>query len=140
MTDEFILDPRLGAGPFVVDWPLCHVRFENDARYPWLILVPRRATVSEVFALSEGDQAQFFLELTTASRRMADAVQPTKMNVAMLGNMVPQLHGHVVARYKSDPAWPNPVWGIGDAEPYGEENAAAVAAQMRTVLGDGPKA
>ncbi len=138
MAGGFVLDERLGAGPRVVDWPLCQVRLENDARYPWLILVPRRANVSEIFDLDESDRAQFFLELTTAAQRMAGALKPTKMNVAMLGNMVPQLHGHVIARFEGDSAWPKPVWGLGAAEQYTSNAALAATDQFRTVLGAMP--
>lgn len=135
MAGSFVLDERLGAGLRVVDWPLCQVRLENDARYPWLILIPRRANVSEIFDLDESDRAQFFLELTTAAQRMAGALKPTKMNVGMLGNMVPQLHGHVIARYEGDSAWPKPVWGMGTAEPYDPKAAEERAAQFKAIIG-----
>lgn len=134
MAREFVLDEQLGRGPLVVDWPLCQVRLENDARYPWLVLVPRRADVSEIFDLNESDRAQFFFELTSAAQRMAGALNPTKMNVGMLGNMVPQLHGHVIARFEGDAAWPKPVWGLGAAEPYPAENWEEVTFRYKGII------
>lgn len=138
MGQDFELDPRLAANTRVVDWPLCTVFLENDARYPWLVLVPRRAGAREVFDLDEGDQAQFFKELTLVAERLSGALKPTKMNVAMLGNMVPQLHGHVIARFEGDPAWPGPVWGVGERVPYTDEEAEAAVVKMRERLGDHP--
>jgi diadenosine tetraphosphate (Ap4A) HIT family hydrolase len=135
---DFELDRRLAANPHVVDWPLSSVFVENDARYTWLVLVPRRAGMREFFDLGSEDQAQLFTELTAASERLNRALAPTKMNVAMLGNMVPQLHAHVIARFEDDPAWPGPVWGVGTRVPYSDEEAQAAVAKMRGVLGTAP--
>jgi len=138
MTKEFELDPRLAANHHVVDWPLCSVFLENDTRYPWLILVPRRAEIRETFQLGCEDRDAFWAELNVAAERLSSALKPTKMNVAMLGNMVPQLHGHVIARFEGDPAWPGPVWGVGDRVSYGEGEAEAAVAKMRERLGAHP--
>jgi len=138
MKKEFELDPRLAANHHVVDWPLCSIFLEDDARYPWLILVPRRANIREIFQLSGEDRDAFWLELNTAAERVATSLHPSKMNVAMLGNMVPQLHGHVIARFATDPAWPAPVWGIGTRHAYDDEEAALAVAKMRERLGPRP--
>lgn len=135
---DFDLDPRLAANPQVIDWPLCRIVLENDARFPWLVLVPRRNGIREVFELSDADLAQFYAEVTSAAERVSAALAPTKMNVAMLGNMVPQLHAHVIARSTGDAAWPGPVWGVGERVPYTDKEAEAEVAAMRARLGDTP--
>jgi len=114
----FQLHPRLAADTaFITDWPLCRVLLMKDARYPWLILVPRRVA-SELHDLSPADRAQLIEECTHAGERLKAQIGAAKINTAALGNMVPQLHLHVVARNPGDAAWPGPVWGQGVAEPY----------------------
>jgi len=135
---DFELDPRLAANPHVIDWPLCSIFLENDARFPWLVLVPRRAEMREIFDLSSGDRAEFFCELNAAAERVAGALNPTKMNVAMLGNMVPQLHGHVIARFEGDAAWPGPVWGVGTREEYDAAGLEVHIAELKAMLGIEP--
>jgi len=135
---KFELDPRLAANPHILDWPLCSVLLENDARFPWLILVPRQASVSEIFDLSVKDRAQLYLEVTTAAERLSTAMNPTKMNVAMLGNMVSQLHAHVIARFEGDAAWPGPVWGVGTRQSYEARIAIDRVAEIANVLGPKP--
>jgi diadenosine tetraphosphate (Ap4A) HIT family hydrolase len=90
----------------------------NDSRYPWCILVPRRAGVREIHELREDDQVALLREIVHLSEHMQASFRAHKMNVAALGNQVPQLHVHVIARQTSDPAWPGPVWGVGEAIPY----------------------
>lgn len=138
MTASFELDPRLAANPHVVDWPLCSVFLENDARYPWLVLVPRRANMREIFQLAPDDREAFWTELNAAAERLSAALKPTKMNVAMLGNVVPQLHGHVIARFECDAAWPGPVWGVGERVPYSSGEATDAIERMRAQLGLAP--
>src|SRR5690242_4573252 len=94
------------------DLPLCRVLVINDANYPWLLLVPRRPDTVEITDLSEVEQAQLVTEITRVSRAVKDVTQCDKLNVAALGNMVPQLHVHIIARFKTDAAWPKPVWGV----------------------------
>ncbi len=103
----------------VGDLALCQVLLMNDAQYPWLILVPRRAAISEVFELDELIQGQLWQEVGAVAKAMAASYQSDKMNVAALGNVVAQLHVHVIARFKGDPAWPRPVWGVVPAQAYG---------------------
>jgi len=131
---DFDLDPRLAANHYIVDWPLCTVLLEDDARFPWLVLVPRRAGVREIFELSSQDQMQLTSEIVSVAERVAKALKPTKMNVGMLGNMVPQLHAHVIARFDTDPAWPGPVWGVGTRQRYGADEVATVVAAMKAAI------
>lgn len=118
----FSLHPRLAADTIVLgDFPLCRCLLMNDAQYPWLILVPRRDNLREVHELSETDQAQLLRESSWVSQRLAAQLDATKMNVANLGNVVDQLHWHIIARFQGDPAWPGPVWGKLPAVPYTDE-------------------
>ena len=92
----------------------------NDAQYPWLILIPRRDAISEIYQLSKEDQQQLLSESSALAKAMASHFQPAKMNVANLGNIVAQLHLHHIARFENDPAWPGPVWGQRATVPYSE--------------------
>ena len=126
----FSLDPRLDADTLPVkQLGLCEVRLMNDARFPWLILVPRRAGLREVHELSRADRARLFEEIAEASRVLA-ARGAFKVNTGALGNIVAQLHVHVVARDPSDAAWPGPVWGAGTRVPYGPGAGEALAAEL----------
>ena len=120
MTETgFQLDARLEADCYTLgEWPLCRVLLMDDARYPWLILVPRRADIAEITDLLAAEQGLLFGEITRAMTALAGVTRPDKMNMAALGNMVRQLHVHVIARYVSDEAWPAPVWGKGERKPY----------------------
>ena len=119
----FKLHPQLEKDCLLVgEYPLCRLLLVNDDNYPWFILVPRRADVSEVFQLSEEDQLQLMKESNGLSALLAEHFQADKLNVAALGNMVPQLHIHHIVRYKNDIAWPKPVWGVVPAEPYSDES------------------
>jgi diadenosine tetraphosphate (Ap4A) HIT family hydrolase len=127
MPSDFILDQRLAADTIAVgDLALSSVLLMDDARFPWFILVPRRSGASEVTDLSDEDAASLMSEIRIATRVMLDLAKPDKINVAALGNMVPQLHMHVVGRFRSDPAWPGPVWGHGSRSPYPTHAAAAL--------------
>jgi diadenosine tetraphosphate (Ap4A) HIT family hydrolase len=127
MTDPVAwhLDARLSDDTHPVDhWPLCEVRLMDDANHPWLILVPRVAGATELLDLSDPDRQRLMDEIARASRALRDAYAPDKLNVAALGNVVPQLHVHVIARFRDDIAWPKPVWGQADARPYPPEALA----------------
>ena len=93
------------------DLPLSRVLIINDANYPWLLLVPRRAGAVEIIDLDEVEQAQLMTEIALACRALKEVTECDKLNIAALGNAVPQLHVHVIARRKTDEAWPKPVWG-----------------------------
>lgn len=128
MTDTFALDPRLEAETIPVGGlALSSVLLMDDSRFPWLILVPRRAGASELTDLPEADAVDLMREVRMAAGVMLAMSQPDKVNVAALGNVVAQLHVHVVGRYRSDPAWPGPVWSHGARIPYPAHAAAALA-------------
>jgi diadenosine tetraphosphate (Ap4A) HIT family hydrolase len=128
-VESFQLDPRLDADTaFVCDAPLSRVLLMNDANYPWLILVPRRAELRELIDLSAEAQMRLWQEIARVSEVMRELFAPDKLNVAALGNVVAQLHVHVIARYEGDPAWPAPVWGRVPALAYASESREARAA------------
>lgn len=104
------------------DLPLCELLLINDANYPWCVLVPRRAEITEVYQLNQADRAQLLEESCVLSEVMQQVFSAKKMNVAALGNMVPQLHLHHIARFEEDNAWPGPIWGVVPAKAY--ENSA----------------
>jgi diadenosine tetraphosphate (Ap4A) HIT family hydrolase len=129
---HFTLHPRLAADTiFVADWTLSRVLMMNDARYPWLILVPRIADASELFDLARQDRAALIEETTRAAHGLKRVTTATKINIGALGNLVPQLHVHVVARGEGDAAWPGPVWGHGAAVPF---EPAARDAMLEKIL------
>lgn len=132
---EFELHPRLEADTFIMgDFPLCRVLLMNDSHFPWFILVPRRAGVSEIYHLSEEDQIQLLKESSVLSQVLADSFSARKMNVAALGNVVHQLHVHHVVRYEDDVAWPAPIWGVVDANPYSDEEIESIRQRIHTLL------
>jgi diadenosine tetraphosphate (Ap4A) HIT family hydrolase len=119
MSNDFVLHERLAADTIMLaDWPLCRVLLMNDASYPWLILVPRRSGLTEIHELAADDRSSLIEEISRASLALTSGFTPDKINVGALGNMVPQLHIHVIARFRSDPAWPGPVWGNQPPLPY----------------------
>lgn len=130
----FELDARLAADTQVLaEWPLCRVLLMNDQRFPWVILVPRFVGMREFHDVPAEHKAQFQAEIDRASLSLQALTKAHKMNVAALGNMVSQLHVHVVARFDGDDAWPAPVWGVGKAAPYGEPEAAQLIARFTEI-------
>jgi len=113
------------------DLPLCRVLVSKDANYPWLILVPRRPGVIEIIDLDEAEQAQLTTEISRVARALKDITKCDKLNVAALGNMVPQLHVHVIARRTSDAAWPRPVWGVTPPLPHDAEEVQDFISALR---------
>ncbi|MGA7675891.1 MAG: HIT domain-containing protein [Rhizomicrobium sp.] len=131
---EFQLDPHLAsASSFVADWPLSRVLLMNDARFPWLVLVPRRPGANEIFDLNAADRLTLSQEYCRAGEHLKTLTKATKINICAIGNMVPQLHVHVIARNQDDPVWPSPVWSRGYAVPY--EPAALAELLHRLVNG-----
>ena len=118
----------------VVELPLCEVRLMDDANHPWLILVPRVADSVEIIDLDPSQRSQLTAEIDTACRALKTLFAPDKLNVAALGNLVPQLHVHVIARYRSDIAWPRPVWGAANAKPYAPEQLVERIQALRAAL------
>ena len=112
----------------LADWPLCKVLLMNDSQYPWFILVPREAGLKEIIDLSETQQVTLLRESAKLSKLLQQVFNPDKLNVAALGNMVPQLHIHHIARFKTDAAWPAPVWGKLPAVPYSDEQITSLKA------------
>ena len=131
----FEMDKRLTQDTVVLgDLALCRVLLMNDSRYPWLILVPRCAAASEVFDLTAEQQQQLWQEASLLGQVLKGLYQADKINIASLGNVASQLHVHVVVRMQSDQAWPAPVWGRGEAQPYLAEDIAQLSVRLRTTL------
>jgi diadenosine tetraphosphate (Ap4A) HIT family hydrolase len=131
---DFVLHPRLAADTVrVTDWTLSRVLLMNDARYGWLVLVPRRRGAVELFDLDETDRRVLIEEIARAAQILKAMSNATKINVGSLGNQVPQLHVHVVARRPGDPAWPGPVWEHSTAEPFAADARDALIAKILDV-------
>ncbi len=127
----FELHPQLAADCFELGhFPLSRLLLMNEARYPWLILVPERASITEIHALEPSDQLQLIVESSALSRHMKHQLGADKMNLAAIGNRVPQLHLHHVARYRGDAAWPAPVWGRFSPEPYRDDQRALLLKRL----------
>jgi len=132
MTD---LHPKLKQDCQIVGhFSLCHLLLMQDASYPWLILVPDRDEVSEIYQLTEQDQMQLLHESSCLARMLSEEFEADKINIAALGNVVAQLHIHHVARYKDDPAWPKPIWGYATAVPYEAEAQREMVDKLRSAL------
>ena len=131
----FELNDRLrDDSEFVVTLGLCQLRLMDDRRWPWLILVPQRPDIEELFELKPLDQALLTFEANLAAEALKKVSDATKINVGALGNIVRQLHVHVIARHENDPNWPGPVWGFGAREAYGaDEKKAFVARILRAI-------
>jgi diadenosine tetraphosphate (Ap4A) HIT family hydrolase len=131
----FHLDDRLAAeGHRLSRWALSSVLLMDDVNYPWLILVPERPGLCELHDLAPGDLMAMSDEIVRASRALKGLFRPDKINVAALGNQVPQLHVHVIARFAGDPAWPGPVWGAAPRKPYRAEALAERAAALKAAF------
>ena len=131
----FLLDTRLAADTHhVAMLPLCELRLMNDARFAWLILVPRRAGLVEISDLDEAEQPQLWRETNQCAAALRAVAPCDKLNLGALGNIVRQLHLHVVARTEGDAVWPGPVWGSGATLPYDEAALAARLVALRGAL------
>lgn len=134
----FELDARLQADTWVLgDFPLSRLLLSRDANYPWLILVPRREGISEIHELDAQDQAQLARETSQLAQQLKGLLGADKMNVAALGNVVAQLHVHVIARYATDAAWPAPVWGKVPSRPYDEAALTALKVRLKRMSIEG---
>lgn len=133
--ENFILHERLKNDTVeVLDLKLCRVLLMNDSSFPWLILVPMREGAREVHELSKEDRITLIEEAAAAARAISAAFSPDKINIGALGNLVPQLHVHVVGRTRTDRAWPGPVWGSGPAVPYMDEQLGKTLLIIRGAL------
>ncbi|MDZ3798597.1 MAG: HIT family protein [Xanthomonadales bacterium] len=134
--DTFELDRRLAAdSAFIADGPLSQVRLMDDARFPWLLLVPRVPAACEWIDLDGGQQRLLLAEINQLSQLLRAEPGVAKLNIGALGNIVRQLHVHLVGRHPGDPAWPGPVWGSGAAVRHPTDALAALTAQWRSRLG-----
>ena len=132
---SFRLDPRLEGDTHAIgELVLSRLLLMDDARYPWLILVPRIAGARELFDLDSGDRTTLLGELDGVGRALESLFNPEKFNIAALGNVVPQLHVHVIARFTNDAAWPHPVWGRGERVAYAASEREARIATWRDAL------
>jgi len=127
----FRLNARIQADSRLVSvLGLCQLRLMNDSRWPWFLLVPQRSDVEEIYHLTPLDQTLLTFETSGTARALKRITACEKINIGTLGNRVRQLHIHVIARDPDDPAWPDPVWGVGNAEPYDSNSAARMIAAM----------
>lgn len=134
---SFRIDPRLEAdGAPLAELPLCHVRLVRDARFPWIVAVPRVAGAEELTDLSPADRAALVEELALLTGALKAATGAYKINVGALGNIVRQLHIHIVARFEGDAAWPGPVWGSGATMPYLDSAMESLAKHLRRTLAE----
>jgi len=131
MSETFTLDPQLANDSIeLMDFPLCKLLLANDSNYPWFILVPRVAGITEMFQLEWEDQQQLLNESSLLSEFLLQEFGGDKMNVAALGNVVAQLHLHHVVRFSTDISWPKPIWGQQDAAPYSSEDIDALKERL----------
>lgn len=132
------LHPRLAADTLPLGhFRLCDLLLMKDARYPWFVLVPRRPDIAEIYHLSLEDQQQLIRESSYLAENLRDGFNATRMNIASLGNQVPQLHLHHIVRYEDDRAWPRPVWGLFEPLAYSAEQVAEMRAKVAFLLARG---
>jgi diadenosine tetraphosphate (Ap4A) HIT family hydrolase len=135
MTTTFELHPRLKEDCIVIGrFDLCQLLMMNDRQYPWFILVPEKAGVKEIYQLSKPERHTLTEESSFLAENLAALYQADKMNIAAIGNLVPQLHIHHVVRYRTDKAWPAPIWGKFDAVPYTQQQMTINIAQVKARL------
>lgn len=133
---KFTLNPALASNAIeLINWPLCKVLFKNEGQFAWFLLVPQRAEVTELYQLNEADQAQLMAETSRLSKIIQDYFQPDKLNVAAIGNKTPQLHIHVVGRFKHDPLWPESIWQSAySPKPYDETKLKTLINKLKTLV------
>ena len=134
---EFKLHPRLIKDTFhIIDLKLSRLLLMNNSNYPWFILVPTRKNITELYELEKKDRLELNSEIDTISKKLSIHFNAKKMNIAALGNIVPQLHIHIIVRKENDAAWPNPVWNNTDIIPYKESLSFKLVKDIRKLLGD----
>lgn len=135
MSNSFSLHKQLDAdSTFITELDLCLVLLINDANYPWTVLVPKLPGATDIYKLKRTDQSQLLTESERLCKAMESVFTPDKLNVAAIGNMVPQLHVHHVARYKIDIAWPSPVWGFAKATDYTSHDKEKAVCRIKNAL------
>jgi diadenosine tetraphosphate (Ap4A) HIT family hydrolase len=134
-SPEWALDPQLARDTVLIgDLALCRVLLMNDSNFPWLILVPRRLRIFELIDLDRSEQVQLMAEIASTSEALRALAPCDKLNIATIGNVVSQLHVHIVARRRSDRAWPKPVWGLLPAQPYDPFDRDRLVAALQRAL------
>jgi diadenosine tetraphosphate (Ap4A) HIT family hydrolase len=134
MSPAFAVNERIVADSVLVaEWPLCQLRLMDDRRYPWLLLLPRKPGLEEWTELSDDDLAVLAVEIKRASVALGAVATFDKLNVGALGNIVRQMHVHIIGRSVGDAAWPGPVWGQGTREPYSPEARDALVGRLRAL-------
>ena len=134
MMEEFTLDTAFSDKKFsITELSLCHVVLSNNILFPWVILIPKRNNVREIIDLTKEDQYLLMDEIALVSKLMQKTFSPDKLNVASFSNITPQLHIHIIARYKNDKAWPNSVFGF-ENKTYGEEEAELIIEAFKNFL------
>jgi diadenosine tetraphosphate (Ap4A) HIT family hydrolase len=137
MSPAFAVNERIAADSVLVaEWPLCQLRLMDDRRYPWLLLLPRKPGLEEWTELSDDDLAVLAVEIKRASVALGAVATFDKLNVGALGNIVRQMHVHIIGRSVGDAAWPGPVWGQGTREPYSPEARDALVGRLRALPSD----
>ena len=133
----FAVDPRIEKDSILIaELDLCQLRLQNDQRFPWLVLLPKVAKLTEVHELTDAQQYLLMVESSKVAKALQQVTGCKKINVANLGNVVAQLHWHVVARFDSDEAWPGPIWGVGTAVPWSEQKRADLVDSLLMALID----
>ena len=134
---SFVLHPRLEQDCILIGrFRLCRLLMMNDSQYPWFILVPEIPDITEIYQLSIDDQRVLIEESSWLSANLAELYRADKMNVAAIGNLVPQLHLHHIVRYEKDKAWPSPVWGMFPGAPYSTQEIENIIERVRNRLGE----
>jgi diadenosine tetraphosphate (Ap4A) HIT family hydrolase len=132
---SFDLDKRLTDDTiYICDLPLSKLLLMNDSNYPWFIIVPRVKKISEIFQLSNNDQIQLNFEVSKLSQQLLDCCVGCKVNTAALGNIVNQLHVHIIIRKETDLSWPNPVWGNFPSSPYSKSDYGFIVEQVKSIV------
>lgn len=135
LKTEFILHPQLEKDTFFIgSLNISDILLMNDSRYPWIILVPRINNVCDITDLEDAERIQFNEEVHQIASLIKKSYQPERINIAMLGNVVPQLHCHIIPRFKEDFAWAKPVWGIGESIPYTKEQQEKIIPLLQKLL------
>lgn len=134
-AQSFLIDSKLTETSYPLgSLAVSELRLVDDSRWPWILIIPRVMHAVELIDLPPDLRSQVWQEIDHVARVVRDQLSPDKLNIAALGNQVRQLHIHVIARYRDDAAWPNPVWGVGDAVPYDSEALASRLQALRTAL------
>ena len=134
---EFTLDTRLESDTFLIgEMPLCKVLLMNVSNFPWIILVPRVPKINELFHLNKSEKDNYQSETNYLLEQMSKLYNSHKMNIASLGNLVPQLHTHIIVRYKTDDAWPNPVWSYPEMIPYENHHSKLEIDKIKKLVDD----